>query len=263
MKSPHVSGAPIILLLLILGLAAVGCASMGGSAPPDAGEPAPQPGVLPMETQPALQPSPAPTEILPPVSQPTLPPPSPAPAILETRRLTLEYPSRMRAGVEADVVSLTLEVDDLGNITPTARIQGNTLTGETIQIPDLYQTHDVTAEARMDMAGMQVTPADFIYEPLKRGQSATFLWSISPPQTGIYRGTVWLHLTFTDRLSGQESRIPISAQIIEIKAVDLFGLPVNLVRTTGLIGSVVSGVIGFPFLEDILKFLLKRRHRKP
>jgi len=41
--------------------------------------------------------------------------------------------------------------------------------------------------------------------------------------------------------------------------VDFFGLSVNLARTSGVVGSVVGGVIGFPFLEDILKFLFKRR----
>ena len=70
-----------------------------------------------------------------------------APAILETRRLTLEFPSKMRAGVEGDIIRLKLEVDDLGNITPTAQIEGNVVVGEMIEIPDLYETHNVTAEA--------------------------------------------------------------------------------------------------------------------
>ena len=58
------------------------------------------------------------------------------------------------AGVEGDIVRLTLEVDDLGNITPTAQIEGNVVVGETIEIPDLYETHNVTAEAQLDLAGM-------------------------------------------------------------------------------------------------------------
>ena len=107
-----------------------------------------------------------------------------APAIPETRRLTLEFPSKMRAGVEGDIIRLTLEVDDLGNITPTAQIEGNVVVGETIEIPDLYETHNVTAEARLDLAGMQVQPADAIYEPLKRGQSATFLLEYPPAGNG-------------------------------------------------------------------------------
>ena len=112
------------------------------------------------------------------------------------------------------------------------------------------------------MAGMLIQPADAIYEPLKRGQSATFYWSIRPQETGIYRGTVWLHLNFADKSTGENSRIAASAQIVEIEAVDFFGLSVNLARTSGVIGSIVGGVIGFPFLEDTIKFLFKRRKKK-
>lgn len=184
------------------------------------------------------------------------------PAILESRRLTLEFPPKMRAGVEGDVVRLTLEVDALGNITPTAQIEGNVVVGETIQIPDLYETHNVTAEARLDLAGMQVQPAEAVYEPLTKGQPATFYWSIRPQETGLYRGTVWLHLNFANKLTGEEDRIAISAQIIEIRAVDFFGFSVNLARMTGVVGSVVGGVIGFPFLEDILRFLFKRKSNR-
>jgi hypothetical protein len=168
----------------------------------------------------------------------------------------------MRAGVEVDIIRLTLEVDDLGNITPTAQAQGNVVVGETIEIPDLYETHNVTAEARLDLAGMQVQPADAIYEPLKRGQSATFYWSIRPQETGLYRGTVWLHLNFADKSTGEQSRVAVSAQIIEIEAVDFFGLSVNLARASGVAGSVVGGVLGFPFLEEILRFLFKRKSHK-
>jgi hypothetical protein len=196
-----------------------------------------------------------------PTGTPSILAPSPQPAINEMRRLTLEFPVKMRAGVEGDIVRLTLEVDDLRNITPTAQIEGNVVVGETIEIPDLYDTHNVTAEASLDLAGMEVQPPDAIYEPLKRGQSATFYWSIRPQEAGTYRGTVWLHLNFEDRSTGEKSRIAVSAQIIEIKAVDFFGLSVNLARAGGVVGSVVGGVVGFPFLEDIIKLLFKRRKK--
>lgn len=238
-----------LFLILTLLLAGIGCAGLSGA--------------------PSMAPA-APEEEVPPVIQPTQTTSQPfqpaestvPPAIPETRRLTLEFPPKMRAGVESDVVRLTLEVDDLGKITPTAQIEGNTVVGETIEIPDLYETHNVTVEARLDLAGMQVQPAEAIYEPLKKGRYATFHWSIRPQETGLYRGTVWLHLNFVNKSTGEEDRIAVSAQIIEIEAVDFFGLSVNLARTSGVVGSVIGGVIGFPFLEDILKFLFKRKSNK-
>ncbi len=95
--------------------------SMSGSAP--AAGAVPTESVLPGAT--ASSPSALPT---------SLPEPTGIPAIPESRRLTLEYPSRMRAG-NSDLVRLTLEVDNLGNITPTAQVNGNNVTGETIEIP--------------------------------------------------------------------------------------------------------------------------------
>ena len=61
----------------------------------------------------------------------------PPPAVPEWRRLTLEYPPIIRAG-DSDVVRLTLEADEAGDLTPTAVVQGNVITGETIEIPNLY-----------------------------------------------------------------------------------------------------------------------------
>jgi len=44
--------------------------------------------------------------------------------------------------------------------------------------------------------------------------------------------------------------------------VDFFGLSVNVARTSGVVGSIVGGVVGFPFIEDIIKFLFKRRKKR-
>jgi len=64
------------------------------------------------------------------------------------------------------------------------------------------------------------------------------------------------------RIEKAAQRIGLKAQIIEIQVVDFFGLSVNVARMSGVVGSVVGGVLGFPFIEDILRFLFKRRRRK-
>ena len=182
------------------------------------------------------------------------------PAIPERRRLTLEFPPQIRAG-DSDLVRLTLEVDDLGNLTPTAQIGGNVIAGEVVEIPNLYESHHVIAEARFDLAGMEVRPAELVSEPLAPGNSVTFRWSIRPPDVGVYRGTIWLYLRFVDKQTGEESQKTVSAQLVEIEAVNFLGLSGQFARTTGIIGSVVGTIIGFPFFEDILRYLLKRRNK--
>lgn len=227
--------------------------SLSGSAPPEEGEAS---GAEP--TAPPASELPTSIPVL------TAQPSDPAqgrPALPERRRVTLEFPPRMRAG-DSEIVRLTLEVDDLGNITPTAEIEGNVIIGETIEIPNLYDTHHVIAEARFDLAGMQVAPPDLAGQTLTQGQSVTFYWSIRPDEPGFYRGTIWLYLRFVDRENGEESRKAVSAQLVEIEAVNLLGLSGSLARMTGIVGSVIGTVIGFPFFEDILRFLL-RRWKKP
>jgi len=183
------------------------------------------------------------------------------PAIPEKRFLALEFPPKIRAG-DSDVIRLTLKMDESGNITPTAVVAGNVVTGNTIEIPNLYETHHVIAEARMDMAGVQISPADLSSQTLLPGQSVMFFWSVRPADVGTYRGTVWLFLRFVDKVSGEESRIAVSAQTVDIEAVSLFGVPANVARSAGMIGSAVGAVVGFPFFEEIVKFIFKRR-KKP
>ena len=235
----------LIFLCLIGVILVLGCGALAGSAPPDntAGEPpgaeatAPLPSEIPTSLDPGI---------------------TPLPALPERRRLTLEFPPKIRAG-DSDLIRLTLEVDNLGSITPTAEIGGNTVTGEVVEIPNLYETHHVVAEARFDVAGMEVRPTELISQPLARGNSVTFYWSVRPQDVGIYRGTVWLYLRFVDKQNGEESRKTVSAQIVEIEAVNLLGLSGAFARTTGVLGSVVGTIIGFPFFEDIIKFVFKRR----
>jgi hypothetical protein len=183
------------------------------------------------------------------------------PAIPERRRITLEFPPEIRSG-DSDIVRLTLEVDDLGNLTATAQMAGNNVAGTTVEIPNLYETHNITAEARLDMAGVDVRPPELISAPLAPGQAVSFYWSVKPQGSGTFRGTAWLFLSFVNKITGEQSRRPLSAQVIEIRSAELFGFSANLARTTGAVGSLVGGIIGFPFFEDIVKFLFKRRRNK-
>lgn len=186
----------------------------------------------------------------------------PQPAIPESRRLTLEFPPSMRTG-DSTRIRLQLEVDDRGNITPTAIVEGNIVTGEVVEIPNLYETHHVIAEARLDMAGMEVQPAGTISEPLSQGGSVTFYWSVHPEGTGKYEGTAWLHLRFVSKTGGEESRIPVSVQFLEIEARSFLGfLDGGAARGIGALGSVLGSVLGFPFVDDLVKWLWGKIRRK-
>ncbi len=179
------------------------------------------------------------------------------PAIPEKRVLSLEYPAAIRAG-DADRVTLTLAVDEQGNLTPTAQVGGNIIKGDIIEIPNVYATHNLMAEARLDMAGMQVQPAETVSETMLPGQKVVFFWSIRPQEVGSYKGTVWFYLRFIPKDGSPDSRQALSAQLIEIDAVTLFGLKAGPARWLGMLGTVVGAVLGFPFIEDAIKWMILR-----
>lgn len=245
---------PRVFLMLLITLTVLSCGGMSSAAPePPMSTDQPAAEEIPPDQSVATAlPNPGGGESVIPTSQPAIP---------ERRRLTLEFPPLIRAG-DSDIVRLTLEVDDLGNVTPTAEIAGNVVIGETVEIPNLYETHNVIAEARFDIAGMQVSPPGLTSQPLAQGESVSFYWSVRPDGVGVYRGTVWLYLRFVERSSGEESQKAVSAQPVKIEAVNFLGLSGDLARSFGVVGSIAGTVIGFPFFEDIVRFFFRRRGKK-
>ena len=245
----------IIILFLGLGLLLLlpACGAAPAGEAPAAEEPAEE---APAEEEPV---APAAATSLPTLSLPVPTQVATAiPSIPEQRRLTLEFPPKIRAG-DSDLVRLTLEMDDLGNIIPTAEIDGNEVVGEIVEIPNLYETHNIIAESRLDMAGLQVVPSEIISEPLLPGESVTFYWSLSAEDAGKYRGTVWLYLRFIPKEGGEEISKTLSAQIIEIRATKFFGLiSASPAKKLGAIGSFLAALLGFPFVDDVFKFLWKK-----
>ena len=245
---------PRLLLVLSIALTVLAC-GIASSAAPEAPSTTDQPAaeeIPPSQSVSTALPNTGGGDSISPTSQPAIP---------ERRRITLEFPPQIRAG-DSDIVRLTLEVDDLGNITPTAEVGGNVVTGETVEIPNLYETHNVIAEARFDVAGMQVSPPGLTSQPLAQGESVSFFWSVRPDGVGVYRGTVWLYLRFVERSSGEESQKAVSAQPVEIEAVNFLGLSGDLARSFGVVGSIAGTVIGFPFFEDVVRFFFRRRRKK-
>jgi len=260
----------LIIVVLVVILAACCCGlvalfssglSLSGSA--GEGEPMPTQIALPTPTSAAIAP---PSDEEPAESQPTAFPtgsvqptsvPVQQPALQEARTLLLEWPPIIRAG-DSDIIRLTLEVDDLGNIIPTAEMEGHAVTGETIYIPNVYETHNVVAEARLDLAGMQVSPEEMSSQALLPGERAYFFWSVHPDEVGKYRGVVWFFLRFVPLDGGLESERAVAAQDIEIQVVSFLGLQAGPARILGAVGGFLSTVFGIPFLEDGAKWAWKR-----
>ena len=193
---------------------------------------------------------------------PDTPVPTSLPAIPESRLLSLEWPARLRVG-DSDTIRLTMEVDETGSITPTAVIEGHETRGEKVLIPNLFDTHHVMVEARLDIAGLTYTPTNEVIETLLPGQSVKFFWSVKPMEVGRYRGTIWLHLHYLPKeADGQEARLALTAQLVEIEAVNFLGLSGGAARVTGWLGAALGSILSLDKLFDMAAGLFKRQRRK-
>ncbi len=179
----------------------------------------------------------------------------------ENRLIEIEWPAQMRVG-DSDIIRLSLVMDEEGQITPTAVIEGHAVMGEPVTIPDLYETHNLVAEARLDLLGIESLPQGTVSEPLAPGKTVNFYWNIQSRTAGEFRGTIWLHVNIVPRDgAGQIERVALLAKPIEIESTTILGMSSQMARIFSLSGSLLSSIIGFPFLESILRFLWKRMHK--
>lgn len=183
---------------------------------------------------------------------------APPPEIPEARRLTLEYPAAIRSG-DSGVARLALEVEPAGSASLTPDGSGSGIAGRTVPAPDLFETHTVVAEANLDLPGVPFQPAGPVGEPLLRGQAASFRWNLRPTTPGTYNGTAWLFLVFTDKATGEQSRLALSAQPIEIRSTTLLGLGGGAARWLGAIGAVLGAGLGLRSAEQLIIWLRQRR----
>jgi len=152
--------------------------------------------------------------------------------------LTLAYPARLRAG-EVGNLSLTLEV-------PAGVLE------------QIFETHNVLAEARLELPGVQVKPNETVSETLRPGQQAVFFWNILSEEAGSFEGQVWFYLRFVPKAGGPETRQALSVQRISLEVETLFGLKAATAGWLGALGLVLSAGLGAPLWQPGLKRMLLR-----
>jgi hypothetical protein len=179
----------------------------------------------------------------------------------EARRLTLEWPATLRQGDANRFVVLKLAVAEDGMVTPTVALEGDESHEEPVLIPDVYDTHNVMAEARLDIAGLAVAPDDLVSLSLRPGETIEFRWNVRAGEIGTYKGTAWLYLRFLPLDGGPESREALKAMDIEIRTVNFLGLGGPAARLLGAAGVFVCGLFGIGDLVRGVRWVRKRLQR--
>jgi hypothetical protein len=173
--------------------------------------------------------------------------------VTEARSVVLEYPVQMREG-DSDVIMLTLDVAANGQ-TATAQFADHSTLETAVQIPNVYETHVVQAEAQIDLPGVTASPAEPIVLQVLPGLKVPFIWTVKPELAGTYRGVVRIFLIFTPISGGESTRQALYAQALGIDVINLFGIGGQPARLMGLAGSVIGAFIS---VEDVVKWIFGR-----
>lgn len=171
-------------------------------------------------------------------------------AVMQRWTVSLETPSRLRVG-DAELIRL--------HLSPAEPLQSSpsfpALPGDVV-LPALAETSALIAEARLDLAGVEVRPSETVSEPLLPGRALTFFWSVRATQPGEYHGVAWLHLRLISPEG--ERRYALAAPEVRLQVVTLWGLSASAARWLSLLWAVITFFLGFPYLKELLFFLQRR-----
>ncbi len=180
--------------------------------------------------------------------------PKPPGSLYERRLLTVEWPRKMRQG-DGDWVRLYIEADETGRITPTVSAGGHVIGGQPIHIPNLYETHILSVEAVLQIAGLHVSPAEPVMKRLFPGQPVDMYWTLRADDMGTYRGILQVDLLLMPRESNDISRHPLATHHLEIQVVNFLGLSAFWVRLLGGVSTLVGLILSIPDLLEVWRAL--------
>lgn len=167
------------------------------------------------------------------------------PSILDTRQVVLEWPTSMRIG---DVEVITLIFEPIPSDTTSSIPQG--------EFTNVYNNYNIMAEARFEVAGISVNPANPTRESMPSGDPVKFNWQIKVEQARYFHGNVWLSLRFLPLDGSHPSQVPIFVREVDIHAASLFRMGGPLARLLGSVGIILGVLIMF---DDMISLIRKRK----
>lgn len=214
-------------------------------APTEAPKPSAPAAALPEPTQPVAS---RPSATVAPAVQPTATRPAPpvataqpAPAVLEIepRLVELEWAPVVRLG-DSDGVRLSLVPDAQGFLIG-AETGGKVVT-RSVPVPR-PAGYDVVAIAVLSGVAFDVSPGGDQTRDVPEGQPVVWRWTVQPRGTGEHRLALSLTLRQTprDRAQGAPREFTAFSRSLDMRVVDVFGLPAPLAGVLGVIGLAVGG----------------------
>ncbi|MEA3439696.1 MAG: hypothetical protein U9R58_05385 [Chloroflexota bacterium] len=158
---------------------------------------------------------------------------------VEQFQLSLETPARIRLG-DTEQIFLTLGKDG-DEKTSSAASKTSQEVGGTADLGN-NDLQNIIVQARLDLPGISFTPKGELSQSMRPGTPVVFSWRVLPEKTGNHKGTIWVHLQHEPESGDEIIRQPLTAQVLEIEAISLFGLSGSSARVIGSVG-VIAGVV--------------------
>lgn len=111
---------------------------------------------------------------------------------------------------------------------------------------------NVVVEAALDGKGLEILPGEILQTPLVAGQTVRLRWTVSTRAAGIFPAEVWLHVRLVPKNGGDELRIPVAQQTIEVTSWVLLGLTRNWMAWGGA-GLLLVGLSAAAFRGTVQK----------
>jgi hypothetical protein len=165
------------------------------------------------------------------------------PAPKDGRRLLVTVPSFTRLG-DDEKIEASLEVlprDTAGSG------------------PDLYITHNLVAETRLEATDLLFAPGSEILSSMREGFPTAFTWTIRPTSSGMKKLVLWLHAQYVPPPDPLEKVFPerklLAAPEFQVKTVSLMGLAGTPARVIGGVCTVLGSVL---LLSPLLQKMIER-----
>lgn len=202
-----------------------------------------------------------------PPMEPPAPEATPTPEAIEQRIVEVEWPPRMRLG-DSEVIRLSFIPSPEGGYVPVVEEGGHEVKATAVvPIPEeKFRRYWVYAVPGLSSINFEIDPPQPVSQEVLPGQPNVWRWSIKPREGGDHKLNLSLTLRWEPREAGSETRVSeqqVWSDTLSISVQTSFGLNVFQADIVGLVGSVVGGALGLPFVEDALKWLLARLRRLP
>jgi hypothetical protein len=113
-------------------------------------------------------------------------------------------------------------------------------------------------EARLELPGARFEPVGAVKMGYLAGSPPRFSWQVRVNETGVLKGTIWIHLIDPPDETGHSGeRRLLLAQPIEIRTVTLLGIDAYLAQVLGAMGIVIGAALSADLLILFFKKIYK------